>query len=180
MPRVPNKESDGRGQNRKPVARSGMHFIYDCFSTVDRRPSWKQSSNGMGPEKTSKLSNLSERRKRRSDGAFSRSQKGSLGSASLDRMGPDHRAIGTGSGRMACNAPVSRLTTKLSDGAPAARPASGRSALAQKVMVRARAPALYGSGYEHFMCPAVRCSAELGGGSRGIFGIHQAPSLACG
>src|SRR5690606_25420747 len=39
----------------------------------------------------------------------------------------------------------SRLTTKLSDGAPAARPASGRSALAQKVMVRARAPALYGS-----------------------------------
>jgi len=58
---------------------------------------------------------------------------------------------------------VRRLTTKLSDGAPTARPASGRSALAQKVMVRARAPALYGSRYEHFMCPAVRCSAELGG-----------------
>jgi hypothetical protein len=57
----------------------------------------------------------------------------------------------------------SRLTTKLSDGAPTARPASGRSALAQKVMVRARAPALYGSGYEHFMHLAARCSAELGG-----------------
>src|SRR5690606_11845225 len=57
-----------------------------------------------------------------------------------------------------------RPTTKLSDGAPTAPPASGRSALAQKVMVRARAPALYGSCYKHFMCLAVRCSAELGGG----------------
>ena len=49
--------------------------------------------------------------------------------------------------------PEVRLTTKLSDGTPAAPKARGRNAPAQKVMVRARAPALYGSVGEHFMGP---------------------------
>src|SRR5690606_16841821 len=38
-----------------------------------------------------------------------------------------------------------RLTTKFSDRTPARSGARGRKAPAQKVMVRARAPALYGS-----------------------------------
>jgi hypothetical protein len=46
-----------------------------------------------------------------------------------------------------------RLTTKFSDRTPAAAAARGRKALARKVMVRARAPALYESMDVHFIDP---------------------------